>query len=111
MQEYTYTNSTNPFFNNLKNFKRILNIPARKKRIHRYNQMPAFQIIDFLELALNGHATVTVQTNDSFYSEEIHEQTGYLIQQPDGQLVLQSAFSRVASPIMPEHIRHIRWTA
>lgn len=109
MQEYTYTNSTNPFFNNLKHFKRILNIPARKKRIVRLAQLPAVQIINLLEVALNSPIIVTIQTNDSFYSEDVHEHTGYLIQYPDGQLVVKPAFSRVAHPIMPENIRHIRW--
>jgi hypothetical protein len=110
MQNYTYTETANSFFNNLKNFKSILSIPKRQKRVHRFEQMPAFQIINFLELALNSKETVTVQTNDSFYSEDVHDQTGDMIQQPDGELVLKQAFSNVVFPIHPETIRHIRWT-
>ena len=85
----------------------IKSFSAPKKRLPVKHQLSADEIIARLELALNTNSPVTVQLNNSLLSEDVSNLFGYIYQNNQGQILVQSPKTHKMISILPGTIRHL----
>ncbi|QEA58759.1 hypothetical protein FGL74_03045 [Leuconostoc koreense] len=90
--------------------QKLIQYVASKKSVSLKRQLNAQEIIIRLELALNTTDPVTIQLNDSLFSEHVTQLYGYMYQNNHGQLFIQSHKTHKFSNIAPGMIRHISFS-
>lgn len=80
---------------------------APKKQVPLKQQLSADRIIACLEMALNTDFPVTIQINNSLLSEDVSNIFGYIYQNNNGQLLVQSPKTHEMIIVLPGTIRNI----
>ncbi|CAM3035878.1 hypothetical protein [Leuconostoc gasicomitatum] len=85
----------------------IKNFSTPKKRFPVKHQLSADEIIARLELALNTNSPVTMQINNSLLSEDVANLFGFIYQNNQGQILVQSPKTHKMTSVLPGTIRHL----
>ncbi|MEX0380278.1 hypothetical protein AB3K25_07415 [Leuconostoc sp. MS02] len=78
-----------------------------KKRVPLKRQLSADELIARLELALNSDTPTTIQVNSSLLNEEVFNLFGYIYQNNQGEILIQSPKTHHMTFVLPGTIRHL----
>lgn len=78
-----------------------------KRHVPLKPQLMANELITRLEFALNSENPATIQINNSLLSEDVTNYFGYVYQNIQGQILIQSPLTHQMVTILPGTIRHI----
>jgi len=78
-----------------------------KRHVPLKQQLSADDLIARLEIALNTNSPVTIQLNNSLLSEDVTNISGYVYQNNNGEILVQSPKTHSMTVVLPGMIRHL----
>lgn len=78
-----------------------------KRHVPLRQQLSAEELIARLENALNSDLPITIQINNSLLKEDVTNISGYIYQNNNGEILIQSPKTHCITVILPGMIRHI----
>ncbi|ADG40699.1 MULTISPECIES: hypothetical protein [Leuconostoc] len=105
MQNYLTHHPMDSYMHYVVTFLNRFTVP--KRHVPLKQQLSADDLIARLEIALNTNSPVTIQLNNSLLSEDVTNISGYVYQNNNGEILVQSPKTHSMTVVLPGMIRHL----